>query len=85
MEGLFHEIPSDPTADSTFVDDDESNGDDDTGYSDDSLQIKQSTELSDITATFVDEDRLGAITGQYNNLSPEERGGFPEAARNRLG
>lgn len=77
MQGLFVEVPSDPTEDASFVDDeDESDDSSETGRSDDSLKISQSAELSEISASFVDDDKLGAITGQYNSLTPEERAAF---------
>ncbi len=77
MQGLFVEVPSDPTEDASFVDDEGESGDNgDAAQSDGSLKISQSAELSDITATFVDEDKLGTITGQYNSLTPEERAAF---------
>lgn len=75
MESLFAE--SDPTVDSSFLDDEDQSGDlGDADGSSESFKISQSAELSDITATFVDEDKLGAITGQYNSLTPEERAAF---------
>jgi len=74
MQSLFVEVPTDPTADTSFIEEDEEIknrkqiGDTD-------LQIKQSAELSDISATFV-EDKLGSISSQYNSLTTEERAVF---------
>ncbi|MAU81216.1 MAG: hypothetical protein CME34_04965 [Gordonia sp.] len=74
IEGLFVEDSSDPTSDRSFLDDDTTDGSSEN--SDLGIRITQSGELSDISASFVDEDKIGKINDQYNKLTPDERATF---------
>lgn len=82
MKTLFVDETVDPTADSTFIEDDsDDNASKTDGTTQENVTIHQSNDLQAIGGVFVNEDKIGSLSEQYNNLTPEER----EAFLKRLG
>ncbi len=83
MNTLFVDESVDPTADSTFVEEgsDDNDNETDKEVSQESVTVYQSGDLQVIGGSFVNEDKVGNLSEQYNNLTPEER----EAFLKRLG
>lgn len=77
MKTLFASTNIDPTVESTFVEENPENVDGETDKdTQDDLQIQQVGDLRAIGGTFVNEEKVGSISEQYNDLTPEERETF---------
>jgi superfamily II DNA or RNA helicase len=81
MDTLFVNEP-DPTVDSTFIDDDSDEDNNENNRSEpEDVTVSQSGDLQVIGAAFINEDKVSNISEQYYNLTPEEK----EAFLKRLG